>query len=191
MILPAIQQLGLLPHKRLWAGLLCSVLVHAVLLLPFPAAPTLTLRIPAPELAIAFAADHRMATLLKPVARQLAAAETIATEPPANTSSASLASDAATNHLHSLLHESLNRYFIYPALAHRNGWEGRVELLVHLAPDGRLQVMRVVRSSGYALLDDDALLTLRRIGSIPQARAWLPEQGYATTLPVVYKLTEG
>jgi len=76
-------------------------------------------------------------------------------------------------------------------MAHRNGWEGRVELLVHLDRDGRLYAMRIVHSSGYPLLDQDALLTLHRIGAIPQARAWLPERGYATTLPVVYRLTEG
>ena len=102
-----------------------------------------------------------------------------------------MAPDTITNHLQTLLHESLTQHFIYPPMAHRNGWEGRVELLVQLDQDGRLHTLRVVRSSGYLLLDEDALLTLRRIGSIPRARSWVPEQGYATTLPIIYKLTEG
>ena len=166
-----------------------------MLLAPSPVAPVLTLTIPAPELAVAFAVDRRAPTESKPepllLPRPAAVTETVISEPEPASPSTSSASDAITNHLLSLLHESLNRHFIYPPMAHRNGWEGRVELLVHLDHDGRLHALRVVRSSGYLLLDEDALLTLRRIGSIPRARAWLPERGYATTLPVIYKLTEG
>ena len=191
----AIRQSRPFPHKRLWVGLLWSVIVHAVLLLPPSTAHVMTLTIPAPELAVAFAMDRRTSTESKPepllLPRPAAIAEAVVTEPEQATASTSSASDAATNHLHSLLHESLNRHFIYPPMAHRNGWEGRVELLVQLDQDGRLHALRVVQSSGYPLLDEDALLTLRRIGSIPRARAWLPERGYATTLPVIYKLKEG
>ena len=173
------------------------MLVHSVLLAPSPVAPvlTLTLTIPAPELAVAFAVDRRAPTESKPepllLSQPTAVAETVITEPEQAHASTPSTSDAITNHLISLLHESLSRHFIYPPMAHRNGWEGRVELLVQLDQDGRLHALRVVQSSGYPLLDEDALLTLRRIGSIPRARAWLPERGYATTLPVIYKLKEG
>lgn len=175
------------------AWLLVSALVHAALIVPSSPAPV-ALQIPAPELAVALATDHhprtesnaKLPTLYRPSAG--AGATVVATPVPA---AAPALSDQITNHLRSLLHASLNRHFVYPPVAHRNGWEGRVELLVHLDHDGRLHAMRIVRSSGYPLLDEDALLTLRRIGSIPQARAWLPEQGYATTLPVIYRLTKG
>ncbi len=193
-MLSVIRQRRLFRHKRLGAGLLLSVLVHAMLLAPPSTSPVVTLMLPAPELAVAFAVGQRRAESrpeLQPLPRSPEANETDAAEPQQLSSFTPSASATATNHLRSLLHESLNQHFIYPPVAHRNGWEGRVELLVHLDRDGRLHGMRVMHSSGYPLLDDDALLTLRRIGSIPRARAWLSEQGYATTLPIVYKLTEG
>lgn len=183
------------PRKRLAAWLLLSALVHTVLIAP-PSSPTsVTLQIPAPELAVAFATERRPPmesnAELPVLHRSPAVANTVAIESTQAASTSAAKSDEITNHLHALLHESLNRHFLYPPLAHRNGWEGRVELRVHLDHDGRLHAMRIVRSSGYPLLDQDALLTLQRIGSIPQARAWLPAQGYATTLPIVYRLTKG
>jgi len=182
-------------HRRLWLGLLLSVLGHTLLLLPSPTLPVLTLTIPAPELAVALAVDRRAATESNPQPqlrpRPAVTSKAIAAEPQRVTASVMAPSAAIANHLHGLLLESWRRHFIYPPMAHRNGWEGRVELLIHLDRDGRLHAMRIVRSSGYPLLDQDALLTLHRIGTIPQARTWLPERGYATTLPVVYRLTEG
>jgi len=193
-MIPA-RQPRLAPRKRLAAWLLASALVHAMLILPPSPPVVVALQIPAPELAVAFATDRRPPMESKaelPVLHRLSTvAKAVAAQPARATSAVPAKPDEITNHLRSLLHASLNRHFVYPPVAHRNGWEGRVELLIHLDHDGRLHAMRIVRSSGYPLLDEDALLTLRRIGSIPQARAWLPEQGYATTLPVIYRLTKG
>jgi len=188
------RQRALVSQRRLGTFFLLSALAHGLMLLKLHSPAVVTVQIPAPELAVALAADHQSTAAAqtdttakrRPADSVPVAAETlqVATHTPA-------LSDALTNHLHSLLHESLSRHFIYPPMARRHGWEGRVELLVRLDPEGRLYGMRIVQSSGYPLLDQDALLTLQRIGSIPQARGWLPEQGYATTLPVIYKLTEG
>ena len=191
LVLSAIRLSRTFPHRRLWAGLLLSTLAHVMLLAPPPTTRALTLTVPAPELAVTFALDSPGPLVSKaeslPWSPPSVVGETVAAE----SNVVALSAPSAANHLLSLLRESLNRHFIYPPMAQRNGWQGRVELLIHLDQDGRLHAMRVVRSSGYPLLDEDALLTLRRIGSIPGARAWLPERGYATTLPVIYKLKEG
>ncbi len=100
-------------------------------------------------------------------------------------------SETTINHLRSLLHTELGKHFIYPPVARRNGWQGRVDIVVRLDHEGRLDGLRIVRSSGYAILDQDALLTLQKIGSIPQARTWLRGYSYDTQLPVLYRLTEG
>lgn len=153
--------------------------------------------IPANDLAVALTASPHHPARAQPVATNHQEPRTSTTTPvpdmdaiPSELATAS-ATDAFTNHLHSLLHDSLNRHFVYPAMARRLGWEGRVELRVSLDPEGRVYGLRILRSSGYALLDDDAMQTLQRIGSIPQARAWLPKNGYTTTLPVIYKLSRG
>ena len=49
----------------------------------------------------------------------------------------------------------------YPRLARRRGWEGVVLLEATVGPDGRLLALVVVRSSGYELLDEAALETVR------------------------------
>lgn len=188
-----VRQLQPLSRSRLWAWLLSSALVHAALAWPTGAPAPVALRIPAPELAVAFTPGRQAAAAPAsdptPLSRMAAASSTHAAAPPEPAAAAP--ADAVTNHLRSLLQECIDRHFIYPPMARRHGWEGRVELLVRLDPQGRLHGLQVLHSSGYPLLDEDALLTLRRIGSIPQARAWLPDQGYATTLPVIYRLTEG
>lgn len=95
------------------------------------------------------------------------------------------------NHLQTLLRGALEQQFVYPPLARRHGWQGKVELTAEVDTDGRLQNMRVLHSSGYTILDHDALATLTRIGELPQARAWLLGRGYRFALPVVYRLVEG
>lgn len=186
-----------IPHRRLAGFVLLSALMHALLWGLPPSPNPNTLSIPANELAVAFPAQpHRASAIQRKPGSVTVRRETAVVDSPAPESApvepaTASASDAVTNHLHSLMQDTVKRYFVYPPMARRLGWEGRVELAVQLDPEGRLYGLRVLHSSGYALLDDDALQTLQRIGSIPQARAWLPRQGYATTLPVVYRLREG
>ena len=65
----------------------------------------------------------------------------------------------------------------YPALARSRGWQGEVELWVHVAADGRVLEARVNDSSGFELLDRAAVDTVgrwrfhpARIGKTPVAR---------------------
>ena len=50
----------------------------------------------------------------------------------------------------------------YPPLAFRMKLEGKVVLLTEVLPDGRAGNVRVVESSGYDLLDQSALTTVRQ-----------------------------
>jgi protein TonB len=44
-------------------------------------------------------------------------------------------------------------YYDYPAEALANGWEGDVIIGVHVGADGRVHSCRIVKSSGYGVLD--------------------------------------
>lgn len=94
------------------------------------------------------------------------------------------------NHMRALLYTALDRYFVYPMLARRHGWEGRVEVSLRLEADGRLSNLRLVRSSGYPILDLNAIDTLQRIGALPQthAGATIPQEH---VLLIVYHLLDG
>ena len=54
-----------------------------------------------------------------------------------------------------------NRPPNYPPLAQRNGWEGRVLLRLYISAAGTVTKVEVVRSSGYDILDAEAVATLR------------------------------
>lgn len=97
--------------------------------------------------------------------------------------------DKTVNHLLGLIRRSIQEHFVYPPFALRQGWEGEVLVELQLGADGEIHDIRVVRSSGYRILDEDALLILRRIGSIPNARVWLQGQQYSALIPVIYRLT--
>lgn len=59
----------------------------------------------------------------------------------------------------------------YPLAARRQGVEGRVVLRAQVLEDGRCAELRIIRSSGHALLDESALATVRRWRFVPAMRA--------------------
>jgi len=91
---------------------------------------------------------------------------------------------ASIRRLQSTLRHALAPYFHYPLLARRRGWEGIVKLGMHIDAAGRLSQIRIVRSSGYALLDKAAKSSLRRVIAIPHSS----QKGLDMVLPVKYRL---
>lgn len=99
-------------------------------------------------------------------------------DPPADT----------VNRIKAQLYTDLARHFDYPEMARRRGWEGRVMVAVNVASDGQLQQIRVARSSGFTLLDDSALQSLRQVDRIAAAVALLNGRKLAMQIPVIYRL---
>src|SRR5437763_770559 len=76
----------------------------------------------------------------------------------------------------------------YPLVARRLGKEGVVLLAVGVAPDGRAADVRVLRSSGFAPLDDSAVTTVReRWRFIPARRDGAPIES-RVTVPIRFRL---
>jgi periplasmic protein TonB len=50
----------------------------------------------------------------------------------------------------------------YPMLARRKGWSGKVEVAFLIKPDGNISELRIQASSGYSVLDEQALDAIRR-----------------------------
>ena len=76
----------------------------------------------------------------------------------------------------------------YPLVARRLGKEGVVLLAVLVAPDGRAADVRVLRSSGFAPLDDSAVTTVReRWRFIPARRDGAPIES-RVTVPIRFRL---
>ncbi len=70
---------------------------------------------------------------------------------------------------------------IYPEAARRQGIQGTVELRFRIAADGSVEILEVLRSSGFPLLDEASQQTVRRAAPYPLIRGWV-------RLPVSYRL---
>ncbi len=71
----------------------------------------------------------------------------------------------------------------YPAIARRQGWSGRVEIEFTISLAGSLESMRIVSSSGYPMLDRQALRALEVSAPFPQ-----PEIVATMVLPITFTL---
>jgi len=72
---------------------------------------------------------------------------------------------------------------VYPQLAVRNGWEGRVTVEMQVDGDGRLADLRLLEGSGYDILDRATLAAVRRAAPFPPI-------GAPVVVPVEYRLTQ-
>jgi len=72
----------------------------------------------------------------------------------------------------------------YPPIARKMGWEGRVLLSITLREDGSLKEVKVLESSGYQVLDKNAVDTVKRVAHLfPK-----PPAEVIIKLPINYKL---
>lgn len=81
------------------------------------------------------------------------------------------------------------RFRVYPAVARSRGWEGVVEVTVSIAPGGEPSV-RLARSSGHAVLDEQALLMLSRAVAQTPLPDSLRGRSFALPLPIRFSLDD-
>lgn len=71
----------------------------------------------------------------------------------------------------------------YPVLARRKGWSGQVEIAFMITPDGNVSELRINASSGFPVLDDQALTAIRRSAPFPP-----PRMAALMVMPVTFQL---
>lgn len=76
----------------------------------------------------------------------------------------------------------------YPRLARMRNWQGTTELRLQIGTDGKLRDLTVTHSSGYDLLDQQAIAMVKQTLPLPQLPATLRGTEVAVTVPVVFKL---
>ena len=191
-------------RRAIWRFAWLSIAAHALFAIAWLDQISPVHLFPAPDLAVTLSEmAGRPATVPIPMPSRVAvvsapglasAVKTVAQDAPTpesqNNNVTEPGEQQRRNHLQSLLHAAFETHFIYPALARRQGWQGRVQVALRVEADGRFSQLRVLRSSGHASLDQDALQTLERIGHLAQARLWLGGRAMQVELPVVYRLLE-
>lgn len=111
--------------------------------------------------------------------------------PRSHRASAALDQSAKKALLRRALARQLAFHRYYPPLARSRGWQGEVRLGVRVGSDGRLSRVRVLQTSGHALLDRAAVRSLHAVQAVGHPPQWLRGTHFDIVLPVVYKLLDG
>lgn len=77
-----------------------------------------------------------------------------------------------------ILHQAISTQQIYPAMALELNQAGKVTIGFYLYPDGRLEQITLLTSSGFPILDDAALAAVAKISPLSQAHAYLQAKKY-------------
>lgn len=89
------------------------------------------------------------------------------------------------------LHTQFRVRFQYPLLARKRGWSGEVVIALNVNHHGLIDNIAVKKSSGYSLLDDNAVQTFRDIGAVTPAIQSRIHREQQFSIPVIYTLTGG
>ena len=79
--------------------------------------------------------------------------------------------------------ETIRKNMIYPVLARKNGWQGRVLVSFVICLDGRVEDIRITESSGIALLDKHAVDIIKQSAPFPN-----PPVRATLIVPIDYNL---
>jgi len=91
----------------------------------------------------------------------------------------------------SQIRHNLSQYFYYPQHARRKGMQGTVLLSFEISGQGTVHDIRVVKSSGYAILDLAAQDAMQRLDKLSWYAALMHGKDMDLELPVIFRLTEG
>lgn len=197
-------------HPHLRAFVLGSLAVHGLLLVVWTSSVQFGAE-PRVSLSVRLDGDHkttpvgRKDSALRPPTERIERAPAPAAEPvpvtaqaggeretaraaPTTSAVATGNDDVVRARIEAQLRTDLARHFDYPWLARLRGWEGGVLLAFIVRAGGSLNDVRVVRSSGFAVLDRSAVDSLQKIERIPEAVAWLQGRDIEMQLPIVYHL---
>jgi periplasmic protein TonB len=81
-----------------------------------------------------------------------------------------------------------NRYKRYPAQAQNREIRGEVSVQFTMDRSGKVLASHIVRSSGSALLDEEALALLQRASPLPQPPEQLPGEIFEHVLPIQFRI---
>jgi protein TonB len=79
-----------------------------------------------------------------------------------------------------IIHNNIN----YPYIARKMGWEGKVIISFVITKDGRISFLTVEKSSGYRVLDENAIDTIKKVSKYFPA----PPLDVKIRIPITYKL---
>lgn len=107
--------------------------------------------------------------------------------PPAPQDGASI--DAVRRYVFLLIPE-MRKFKRYPALARERGWEGRVEVAINLSGKGIAPAVALTRSSGFPVLDEQALSMIGQAVRLVAVPELLRGKDVVVPLPIQFGLDD-
>jgi protein TonB len=98
------------------------------------------------------------------------------------------ASPAQIRSWYSSIVAQLERHKSYPAAARQRGQTGEVELAFSIDRDGHVLASKIVKSSGYPVLDQETMTTVRRAEPFPLPPSGLDGEKFDFTVPVKFNI---
>jgi periplasmic protein TonB len=86
------------------------------------------------------------------------------------------------------LASAARRFKRYPALASQRGWEGTVEVALNVSASAPMPEVVLLRSSGRAVLDEQALSMLSQAARVTTLPEGLKARDFRIVLPVLFSL---
>ena len=83
-----------------------------------------------------------------------------------------------------LISKIIQNNITYPYIARKMGWEGRVIVSFILTKEGKINFLTVEKSSGYDVLDKNAIKTIKKVSKYFP----LPPHDVKISIPILYKL---
>lgn len=87
--------------------------------------------------------------------------------------------------------ESAKRYKRYPGQAMDKGWQGKVEVRLVIGANGRTRSTSIKSSSGYEILDKQALDMVNKAKPLTRIPAALRGREFVVDIPVIFDLQAG
>ncbi|MEF3169412.1 MAG: energy transducer TonB [Deltaproteobacteria bacterium] len=81
------------------------------------------------------------------------------------------------------IRDIIHKNLVYPAIARKLKWQGSVTVSFVICDDGRIKNIRVLKSSGYDVLDSNVVETISGVQPLPK-----PPVSAELIIPVVYRL---
>lgn len=88
----------------------------------------------------------------------------------------------------SVLSREFAKHKQYPRIAQLRGWQGTVRLELKIDASGTVTSSTVAESSGFEILDKQALEMVRKASPLPQPPEALRGQEFTLIVPVSFKL---
>jgi protein TonB len=109
-------------------------------------------------------------------------------EPPKPTVPSQAEINAALNGYNNALWGKIGKYKQYPKIAQMRGWQGEVIVELLLDGNGKLKSKKILTSSGFDVLDKQALDMIDKAAPFPSPPEALRGSSFSITVPIPFKL---